>query len=79
MRVSNALIINKHKGKDSFIKKIIDDSNCDFGKQKRKESIMEENSELNLDFQSHLIEMTPQNAFFKSKEPDGEQFENFYK
>lgn len=36
MRVSNALIINRNKKSDSFIRKIIDDAEVNYGTKKMK-------------------------------------------
>ena len=63
MRVSNALIINKHKQRDSFIKRVIDDAHIEYGKQKMKTMLFdkknEEGNDMTFEDDSHLIEMTP--------------------
>ena len=66
MRVSNALIINKHRQRDSFIKRVIDDAHIEYGVQKVKTLLLDkkhdDSNDLLFEDDSHLIEMTPRVA-----------------
>lgn len=86
MRVSNALVINKHKQRDSFIRRVIDDAHIEYGVQKVKSKFFdkknEEGGDMTFEDNSHFIEMTPRipDSEMKGKEEkEGEDFGNFYK
>lgn len=89
MRVSNALIINKHRQRDSFIKRVIDDAHIEYGKQKMKTMFFdkknEEGHDMAFEEASHFIEMTPRTPLdsiqtdSEERKDEGEIFANFYK
>jgi hypothetical protein len=61
MRVSNALVIRKHAQRDSFVKRVLDDSYHDYGKNKKNKSpfMNEELEDMSFDdLELNQIEMT---------------------
>lgn len=85
MRVSNALVINRQKQRDSFIKRVIDDAHIEYGKQKMKTLLHknDEGAEMLFEDSSHFIEMTPRNPvdqeIKEEKKEEDEDFGDFYK
>lgn len=79
MRVSNALVINSQRKRDSFIKRVLDDAHIDYGKKKLKGNLFDKKTSEGLLFEDNapLIEMIPRNPMEEKKE-DEEGFETFY-